>query len=743
MMTRPFSPSRSPRTSRFGRPLRRATSTALTLAALSLGIAPLPLLSNASFAQQEERALDQTPTQLLDNFAHYTFIARPDLAAAYGQKLIDSGITAAELVVLLDEGTVARDRIESAIARGLTMPELEEVAAELGRLLGQGRIDLARDVERIDEAIEWLTGTLRQQRLAQRRLQEAGEYAIPALLRQITDGRDARLRTRAAEMLREIGLPAVMPLAEALNEIGDAAAQRAVCDILGDVGYPHAAPFLMELLGKPATPTQAREAATRALSRMNVRESDLSNAYTAVARDFFNDAQYLIPYPDEATNNMWRYDRTGLAPSAISTEIFGRVMAMRFASKAIDLNESNADALALFVAANLKRENDMPAGGYDPVYGELNYSPAFYATIFGTSTCLNVLGMAIDNGDTPLVRDAIAALAQTTGGSNLFTYGGDREPLLEALQYPDRRVQYEAALTLGRALPQQSFPGDFSVVSILASAVRTGDELFAMIAGESAEDRAELAHRLEPLNFNIVGSEGNLAALRDAADHAIGIDLIVVRMRSAEATYEMVENLRRMPKTSIAPILVLVDQADLPSVRTEYRRNSNVAVGRPAVSDEAFNTIIETLLERSAGVRIGEAEAEVYAIESLGALRDIAISGSTSYDIRDAEIALLDALFLRSGGTRLTVAEILAMIDSARAQQAIFDAAFSADEFEQVALLDSAAQSVKRFGNHLLDHQVAALTDLVADAEGDVSEAAARLHGALNLPTSAAIKLIP
>ena len=57
-----------------------------------------------------------------------------------------------------------------------------------------------------------------------------------------------------------------------------------------------------------------------------------------------------------------------------------------------------------------------------------------------------------------------------------------RQPLLEALAYPDRRVQYEASLTLARALPPTAFNGDYRVVPLLASAVRTGAAAFVVVA---------------------------------------------------------------------------------------------------------------------------------------------------------------------------------------------------------------------------------------------------------------------
>jgi hypothetical protein len=138
-----------------------------------------------------------------------------------------------------------------------------------------------------------------------------------------------------------------------------------------------------------------------------------------------------------------------------------------------------------------------------------------------------------------------------------------------------------------------------------------------------------------------------------------------------------------------------------------------------------------------------EAESEEYAIRSLGALRDVAISRCPAYSIVDAESALIDALAVRQGGTRLMVADILAMMESDNAQRTLFDAAFAATDAEQIELLERVAESVRRSGDRAEKRHIAALVELLSDSTGQLAEAAAEVHGALNVPTSDAIELLP
>ena len=683
------------------------------------------------------------PAELFDDFIHYTLIARPDLAAAKAELLLGLGLTDAELAQLLDDDRTLVERFDRAILWGQKRTELQDLATELDRRVEKGRHDMARNAERIQEAIEMLKGNQRAKMLARQRLIAAGEYAVPKLLKVITDGRDERLKVAVGDVIVKIGRQSVTPLCEALPHI-DQASRRYVCDRLADLGYPHAAPYLLELATDESTVTATRESADRAFRRVGGIGGDLSALYTELGKQYFNEYESLIAFPGEATNNIWSYDTfTGLVPTAVPTEIFSEVMAMRVAGKSLHLDATNSAALSLFVASNLRRENQLPPGAADPIYGENRYSPSFYATVYGTAICLDVLGMAIDSTDTTLVRDAIAALSQTTGGANLFDASTGRQPLLESLRYPDRRVHYEAALALGRALPHQPFPGDRSVVPALASAVRTSGASYASVIAGDEEDRRVVASRLENMGFTIVGTGPSLRGLEVELTQAVGVDLVVVKVSSAQQAVQSVTDLRVFARTTAAPVLLVCSAVDAVALRPQFRDDVRNAVFVTRGADDAFAAAVDQLMRRASGGRMTDAEAEAYAIDALAALRDIAISGNSVYDVTDAETSLLEAIDGRSGGTRLLVAEILALIESDRAQRKLFDAALAAQGNEQIELFASVAGSVKRFGDRAEQRHIDALLQVVANSSGATAEAAAQVHGALNLPSDTAVELIP
>ncbi|MFK7960823.1 MAG: hypothetical protein AB8G96_09885 [Phycisphaerales bacterium] len=683
---------------------------------------------------------------LLEEFIHYITVAKPELAAGFGEQLVDSGVSPAALAELVDSGAIDLRRMERAFERGLRVDSIADLVESVSARIEQGRLDLARDRDRILEAIEMLDGTLRGKRLAERRLAAAGEYAVPYLLDSLISNTPELKKQAIRKVIESIGVRAISPLTVALPHI-DPVHQKQLVEMLeriagtGNNSYRHAAPALASLAQDDTTTQAVRDSARRAFQRIAGGNDSLSTLYTELSDMYMSEMSSLVAYPLDTTNNVWSWQAFGLVPTAVPTEIFNEVMAMKSAAVAVEEDPSNAEAIALYVAGDLRRENEMPAGGIDPVFGDKSYTPEFYATVFGTDVAQRVLGYALDSNDTPLVRDAVAALAKTTGGSNLFPDSA-RQPLVEALGFPDRRARLDAALTLARALPDQTYGGANDVVPVLASAVRTGGELFAAVVGDDTENVRTEAARLEGLGFTVVGQGRRASDILTAAGSVASLDLVVVTSAERADAMQITSSLRNSRVGRVAPVMIISSPVEAPKLRLEYRGDARTAVSAP-VEDSAFEAGIEELLRRGSGGRLTGGEAERYAIESLIALRDIAISGSPAYDVQVSEGPLLDALEARSGGTRLLVADVLSLMRSQGAQRALFGAALDAtDEGEQIDLMERVADSVKRFGNLSERRHVVALIDLVGNSEGDVAEAAARVHGALNLPTNDAVGLL-
>jgi hypothetical protein len=710
--------------------------------------AALALCAGTTFFSGVAAAQSADPAELLEEFVHYITVAKPDLAIGYGQELLDAGISAAALAALVDEGDIDLARMDRAFERGLRVEGLESIVEGVSSRIEQGRLELARERDRIVQAIEMLDGTLRQKRLGERRLEAAGEYAVPYLLDVLNGSAPELTKQAVRDVLVSIGVQAITPLTVALPHL-DPVQQRTVIEILDELAgrggrgnaYRHAAPALAKAASDDTTTQVIRELATATFERMYGGMAPLDELHVELADMYMSDLGSLVAFPFDPTQNVWSWEAAGLVARPVPTIIFNEVMAMREAADAVAVNADNERGISLYVAANLRRENELPAGGVDPIFGDNPYTPEFYATVFGPGVAQSVLAYALDTTDTPLVRDAITALAKTTGGSNLFP-SNTRRPLVEALTYADRRVRLDAALTLARATPREDFAGSGEVVPLLASAVRTGGTLYAAVISDDAENGRVEASRLENLGFTVVAQGPSAADVLPATGDISSLDLVVVRMNDGDDAVQANADLRGSRISRVAPVMLVVPAVDAPRLALEYRADARTAVTRP-LADAGHEAAIEDLLRRGAGGRLSGGEAERYAIEALTALRDIAIAGTPAFDVVDAEPALLVALEQRSGGTLMLVADVLALMQSSTAQRALFDAALGAtDPFDQGELLARVADSVKRFGNLSEERQVTALVRLVSGSEDDIAEAAARVHGALNRQPAAAVGFI-
>jgi len=677
--------------------------------------------------------------QHLKDFVHYVNVAKPELARAHLQKLLESGVTDAELAELIDEN-VEEERFNEALTRGRVVLGLTDIVARLESRYLVGQRDLARDSERIEEAINMLDGTLRQQRISESILMEAGEFAVPQLLEQVTGGENPSLRQKCVIMLEELGRYSVIPLSVAISEL-DTQSQIRVANILGRIGYSEAGPFLAEVAADPDVARPAREAASRAARRVGADTSDVAGQFADLGRRYFRQGEAMLVYPEENVNNIWSYDAfVGLVPTPVPTPIFNEVMSMRLSRTALQKDPTSGTALATYIASNLKRDNDLPQGETDPIYGDSKFTPEFYAVGAGPGTMNDVLALALDGRHTPLVRDAIDALGKTAGAGNLFGRGADSQPLLESLTYPDRRVRYDAALALGTALPAVGFAGDFQVVPLLASAVRAGDAAFALVLADEEEDQNTYSNWLADLGYQVVATGESVQDVVQPLSRAAGIDIVVVR-QSPSQTRQTVDALRRNPRTSVAPVVVLTAATDRPMLAENYRNNVRVQVKTAPADSAPFGAIVDEAIERASGGRMTEIEALEYMAQAIDALEKIAISNSPVYDIRDAQSALIDALAVREGALRLKVADVLARIPTDDAQRALFNAAFTVSGDEQVQMLNRVARSARMHGDRAEQRHVARLLDLVQQG-GDVGEAAARVHGALNLSPDNVVKII-
>lgn len=713
----------------------RSLVLGVLLLAVSLGLA------NPSQAQQ-----DRDPAQLWADFNHYALIARPDLAQAAGQALLEAVDNEALLAIV--ESSDYAD-YEPTLERVARLDEVRDTARELRQRIQQARIGRSREEERILEDIRLLGEGQRRFRNATQRLAGAGQYAVPHMLQTLQDDGQARLHPYVVSSLVRIGQPVIDPLSVALPNLSPTVMVQ-VAQVLAEIGYPHPLPYMKLVIEDE----QADEDARRVVERAYHRLAELAGVDpNTPAADLFlrlGETHYRagtrgdeLPTYDAAEDRgiLWVYSsQAGLVPVPVPAPIHGDALAMRDARQALALNSDLDQALTLYLAANLRRDNRLPEGETDPSYGAERRPPAFYALLAGPVRLHEVLDRALRDQDPELALDAIEALSSTASARELVDDQGQRQPLMRALSYPDRRVRFRAAEALAHARPTESFAGDHRVVPVLSEAVRQQDVRYALVLADDQDTLNQLLEQVGEAGYEAFGGM-SLGDVRDEVGSRPGVDLVVVAQET-DSVRRVFARTHDDYKLAATPVLAIArstgQQARLNQFLGETARFTAIVV-----SDEPqrLASSIQTIEEAQGGENIGADESQAIALTALRLLHQIAIA-SAVYNPQDAEPALVQALDDPRDEVVVAAGLVLAELDSSAAQRALVEAALEAADAVQIELLSSLATSAIAYGNMLSQDATDRLLEFVNTSEGDTAVAAARAHGALALPTANAVRLI-
>jgi hypothetical protein len=310
------------------------------------------------------------------------------------------------------------------------------------------------------------------------------------------------------------------------------------------------------------------------------------------------------------------------------------------------------------------------------------------------------------------------------------------------LTYPNRRVQYEAALALAAANPAAAFAGSDRVVPTLASTVRGATTQYAVILTSEAELYQGVRSVLNKMGYTVLPQGRAMSDLAAPLSEAPAVDLVVTAGIRGEAIAAALEGIRGESKTVATPTLILTDSASYIDLRRRYASDATVAIRQSGIGEASITESVNQLVERASGGPIAQAEAEGYAARSLAALRDLAVSGNTVLNAGEATGSLMAALPQTSGATKMKIAEILARVNQDRAQRSVMEAALAAADAERVALLGLVSDSGKRFGNFLEAGQISRLTEIASKGSDAEATAAASLIGTMNLAKTELVPMI-
>ncbi len=705
---------------------------------------------------------DATVEELFTDFLHYARLGQFTASAAHAKALLAHPDL--DPVLVMELANRDREAIDTLriIIRNAKDLAFVEAATRVMELIERGAFMRRQDAERIQANIELLIGTPQQEAMATRHLADAGEYAVPLMVKALLNRQDPVMRAGILRALPHIRKPAVNPLVVALN-VEDNNIRQDLIEALGKIGYPQAIPYLRKAQANPKAFPETQKAAADAVSRI---ENKTGRAFPGATDElFFQLAERYYdededvradPRLDEA--NVWYWEPVDQALKAVVVprRIFGQVMAMRCSEEAMLVRNDHADAIGLWLAANIQREDhlDLDVESGDPAEpGQQDATrPAifpralYFTQAAGPRYAHRVLARAVRNNDSAVALGAIQALRTTAGESSLIGAEDFKQPLAQCLRFPDLVVRIKAALALGSALPKTGFQDAQFVVPVLAQTLTQTGRQQVIVVDAEGDNGNRVTAVLKTGDRDVITDTSFFRALDRARAEFQMVSAVFVSTDVADpGVAEAVRDLRGEFAFAKTPVVLLVKKGQ--SVAAEDIARKDYYVER--VDASAADAAIEAALERARG-RAGHSplqpEAALrLALQAAETLRRIAVDGRTVFNVSDAAPALISVLSGSDEQLQKTAASVLALIPAPAAQRAIAHVALDDKRTKTLrgAAFGSLAESARANGNLLEDAQTGQLVRIVLeDPDLVIRTAATDALGALNLTTDEASKII-
>ncbi|MGC4032711.1 MAG: hypothetical protein QM754_13470 [Tepidisphaeraceae bacterium] len=663
---------------------------------------------------------------------------RYDIAATKAGEILAASAEPLKVAEAFEKVAADRgDNLDDWLIRFQGVPELKESAAQLTKIINDGRYTRKSDPKNIEANIARLSKGDRPYRLAIAQLRESGELAVPPLLAVLSDPAKQSEYGAARRALLDLGRVAVNPLVAATFS-NDPAQLETVVTVLADLGYDSAVPYLARLSENATTPN-VKKVADEAIAKLGGGGKAGDLFYDLAEKQFYGRTS-IVPDLRFPQANVWKFDvERGLLRTPVAPAIFNDVMTLSQSELAMSLSTSK-DALSLWLSADFKREADLPQGTTDATRPANNPDAHYFGVTAGAQYLNVALTRALNDKNNAAALAIVKALQQIVGDAN-FKSGGS--PLIEAMQYPDRRVRFEAAFTLASALPQSSFAGQELVVPLLAEAISQTGQPSVLVVMPTQDAVNGVVQPFKADGFIAAGATNAAGALAAAAN-VPAIDVVIISEQLPPVEVEsLIGLIARSPKMRAAGKLVIVSS---PASPWEARKATDSTISTTTTADAAaLKDAVKRARDASGALPLDTELATQYASRAGELIKRLAVSRGQVLDLTPARSTLLGAL--EDGRPEIVklAGEGLALTNSDDAQKGLLlrAAADGVADDVKVSLFKSLAVSAKFFGNKLDASQLSTLDNVVSgQGAAELKSAAAEARGALNLPNDQARKLI-
>jgi CheY-like chemotaxis protein len=547
--------------------------------------------------------------------------------------------------------TQARENVEKVI---------DMVAAAQKKLLG--------DPGRIDKFVANLSATPEERSYAIRELRRSGLYGMPPLIKKLKSSvgtPDFGPLVGALPYLTPETVPAqlaALDIPEPLVQVGliDALGQREDLLLLAREPKTNPIPSLAYLAAKEDAPELVRKKAANLLGRiLNADPSRLPSARAELTRQAERYYFHKVKFVDPKAVDLWRWDGKDLVLETASASRAEQFYALRYAQQALDLEPASeaAQVLALSIAVDKAVEQgglDKPLSSSSPAVKDL------LATL-NPDIVVAALERALADHRTTVILGTLRTLGELGEVKVARAKRSGTPALVQALNYPDRRVQFTAINTL-LTLPLPPPPqASGRAVEILRRAM-TADGPPRVIVADFNKDRGEeVANAVKAAGFDpVLLSTGHqvLRRLREAGDvDALLIDyqLPDPNLRDLIAglrTNPDADGLRTNPDMGQLPIFITIPpqpngvrpQESIAALQRMIDGYRNIEIVDASNDPDILKPMLMARITAAFGSPLTETERKDMAREAMVWLKRLALNEIAGYDVRPAQSAIFNVL---------------------------------------------------------------------------------------------------
>jgi hypothetical protein len=415
-----------------------------------------------------------------NDFLHYVKIGRFNLAAGYGQAVLDAEPDSQELLELSRSNRLGYS-ILLRVHANKPDEALSGVTDKILNMIDDGRFIKRTNAGIINEEILRLSkseggaGTARGRMTAVKRLSDAGEYAIKFMIDALLDTERKDEYANIVWALPQIGRDSIRPMTCA-TQMRVASLKTELIQALGKLGYPQSLAYL-KYIAENEESAEIKNIALESIRQIDPAATNIpaSQLFFRLAENYYYHAESLQPAEDADFANVWFWqgDVQSLSSAKVGRDYFYELMSMRCCEWALKADPTFARAIGLWLAGYFKAES---TGLAMPEYFGVNHAEAMvYAKTAGAEYLHDALARAIKDKNSFVALGCVEALASIGGEKSLMYQVGPAQPLVSALTFDNRAVKYSAAIAIAEAGPTADFPERSLIIENLAAALAEAD----------------------------------------------------------------------------------------------------------------------------------------------------------------------------------------------------------------------------------------------------------------------------